>query len=404
VTAPGPGERSPLTALEPLPRAAQLRWLGLAALALLVVALGVYWFTHRAAEGDGRAPPPPDTFKPTAQQLKTFTIEPVAARAFASVEVADGRITVDADRATPVYSPFSGRIAMLNAGLGDAVAAGAPLATIEASEFVQAQNDLAAALAQERLTRAALERKQALLEAQGASQQDVQQAEADHATAAAALAAVDSRLAILGRSAAEIAQLKAGAHGDARVTLKAPIAGVVVDRQAGPGQYIQAGGGTPLYTIADTKSVWVVGNVRESDAREVHPGQPVEVRVPAWPERVFNARLNYVAATVDAATHRVMVRAQLANGDGALKPEMLASLRIVTSAAGSAVAVPEGAVVYEGAQAHVWVVHEGDLIGLREIRVGRSGDGFVEVREGLKAGERVVTRGSLFIDRAARHD
>ncbi len=404
MNAPGSDGRPPMTALEPLPRATQFRWLALAAAACVGIALAVFWFTHRAPESSGPAPPPPDTFRPTAQQLKTFTIEPVATRPFATVEVADGRITVDADRATPVYSPFSGRIAKLDAGLGDAVAAGSTLATIESSEFAQAQNDLAVALAQERLTRAALERKRALLEAQGASQQDVQQAEADHSTAAAALAAVENRLAILGRSGAEIEQLKAGAHGDARVALKSPLAGVVVDRQAGPGQYIQAGGATPLYTIADTKTVWAIGNVRESDAREVRAGQPVEVRVPAWPERVFGARLNFVAATVDPATHRVTVRAELANADGALKPEMLASLRIVTSAAGASVAVPEGAVVYEGAQAHVWVVRDGDVIGLREIRVGRTSDGFVEVREGLKAGERVVTRGSLFIDRAARHD
>jgi cobalt-zinc-cadmium efflux system membrane fusion protein len=188
------------------------------------------------------------------------------------------------------------------------------------------------------------------------------------------------------------------------VALRAPIAGVVVDRQAGPGQYIQAGGGTPLYTIADTRTVWAIGNVPESEARDVRRGQALEVRVPAWPERVFSARLSYVAAAVDPATHRLTVRAELANADGALKPEMLASLRIVTSAADAAVAVPEGAVVYEGERAHVWVVREGNLIGLREIKVGRSAEGLVEVRDGLKAGERVVTRGSLFIDRAARHD
>ena len=402
MSTPDPYGRASLPAS--LSRAAQLRWLAVAAAGLVVVALAIYWFAHRGRD-EGAAPAlPADTFQPSAQQLRTFTIEPVATHAFASVEVADGRIAVDADRATPVYSPFSGRIAVLHAGLGDTVAAGATLATIEASEFVQAQNDLAAAVAQERLTRAALERKQALFAAQGASQQDLQQAEADHATAAAALAAVHGRLAILGKAPAEIDALAAGGRGDARVPLRAPITGVVVDRQAGPGQYIQAGGGTPLYTIADTRTVWAIGNVPESEARDVRRGQALEVRVPAWPERVFSARLSYVAAAVDPATHRLTVRAELANADGALKPEMLASLRIVTSAADAAVAVPEGAVVYEGERAHVWVVREGNLIGLREIKVGRGADGLVEVRDGLKAGERVVTRGSLFIDRAARHD
>ena len=403
MSAPGP-EAPPPTALESLPRAVQLGWLALATAALCALVLGGYWLEHRRGEGQGAPPPPPDSFRPTAQQLKTFTIEQVSSRPFASVEVADGRIAVDADRATPVYSPFSGRIAALHAALGDAVAAGAPLATIEAGEFVQAQSDLAAALAQDRLTRAALDRKRALYEAEGASQQELQQAEAERATAAAALAAVENRLAIQGKTAAEIADLEGGAQGDARVALKAPLAGVVVDRQAGPGQYIQAGAGAPLYTIADTRTVWVIGNVRESDAGDVRRGQAVEVRVPAWPGRTFGARLSYVAATVDPATHRLTVRAELANGDGALKPEMLATLRIVTGVAGSAVAVPEGAVVYEGERAHVWVVRDGELITLREVRIGRSGEGFVEVREGLKPGERIVTRGSLFIDRAARHD
>ncbi len=386
-----------------MPRAAQLRWLAIAAVVMLVVALAFYSLTHRAPEPAAGAGAAPDTFKPSAQQLKTFAVEAVASHAFASVEVADGRIAVDADRATPVYSPFSGRIATLQARLGDEVAAGATLAVIEAAEFVQAQGDLASAVAQERLTRSALERKQALYAAQGASQQDVQQAEADRATAAAALAAAENRLAILGRSSAEIVAMKSGAHGDARVALRAPLAGIVVDRQAGPGQYVQAGGG-PLYTIADTRNVWAIGNLRERDARDARRGQAVEVRVAAWPERVFNARLNYVAATVDPVTHRVAVRADIANADGALKPEMLASLRIVTRAAGSSAAVPEGAVVYEGERAHVWVVGESDVVGLREIRVGRNGDGLVEVLEGLRAGEKVVTRGSLFIDRAARHD
>lgn len=182
MTAPGGDEQAPAIALAPLPLAAQLRWL----------ALAVYGLTHRPGDGAGGPVPPPDTFRPSAQQLKTFTIEPVATRSFATVEVADGRIAVDADRATPVYSPFSGRIATLHAGLGDEVAAGAALATIEASEFVQVRSDLATALA----------RKQALYAAQGASLQDVQQAEADRATAEAALAAVESRLAILRRQLA----------------------------------------------------------------------------------------------------------------------------------------------------------------------------------------------------------
>lgn len=405
MTGPAPDSGEPAAVLSPVSRARQLRWLGLATVAVVVVAGPLTWVARHDREATAEAPAsPPNTFQSTPQQLKTLTVEPVATHAFVSVEVADGRIAVNADRTTPVYSPFSGRIVALIAGPGDEVSAGAPLATVEATEFIQAQNDLAVSLAQLRLTQAAETRKRSLYEVQGASLADVQQAEADRATATAALDAVENRLRILGRSEADIARLRSGGRMEGRVSLPSPIKGVIVDRQAGPGQYLQAGAGTPIFTVADTRTVWVIGNVPEGDASRVKRGQLIEVRVPAWPDRVFGARLEYVAATVDPATHRVTVRGALPNGDGALKPEMLATLRIVTSGLTASPAVPQGAVVYEGEHAHVWVVGNGDVIGLREVRTGRSSNGLVEVLVGLKPGERVVTRGSLFIDRAARHD
>jgi cobalt-zinc-cadmium efflux system membrane fusion protein len=127
----------------------------------------------------------------------------------------------------------------------------------------------------------------------------------------------------------------------------------------------------------------------------------MEVRVPAYPQRAFDARVTYVAAVVDPVTHRLPVRAEIDNRDGALKPEMFASFRIRTSDPAESPAIPEAAVVYEGDAAHVWVVQGEGLLAYRAIRTGRSSDGFVEVLEGLKPGERIVTKGGLFIDQVA---
>jgi cobalt-zinc-cadmium efflux system membrane fusion protein len=129
-------------------------------------------------------------------------------------------------------------------------------------------------------------------------------------------------------------------------------------------------------------------------------GQSVEVRVLAYPQRDFKARVTHVAALVDPVTHRLPVRAEIDNRDGALKPDMFANFRILTSDASESPAVPEAAVVHEGDSAHVWVV-AGDLLSYRAIKTGRSNDALVEVLEGLKAGERIVTKGGLFIDQAA---
>jgi cobalt-zinc-cadmium efflux system membrane fusion protein len=271
---------------------------------------------------------------------------------------------------------------------------------VEASEFVQAQNDLKVAAAQVKLARINETRKHALYDAKGGSLQDWQQAQADLASAETALNAVRNRLQIFGKTPVDIANLESLQAMNPVATIVAPLAGVVVDRQVGPGQYLQAGG-APVFTIADPSSVWLLANVREADSGSVNLGQPVEVRVLAYPKRIFKARVTYVAAVVDPVTHRLPVRAEIDNRDLALKPEMFATFRIVTSGATESPAVPAAAVVYEGAAAHVWVVAGDGLVAYRAIRTGRSDDGLVEVLDGLKTGERIVTKGGLFIDQAA---
>jgi len=387
----------------------QVRWLGgvAAAIALAVVA---WWLLQRQfsqASTQPEAPAPPGTFRSTPEQLKTLSITPVSSAAFRGIEVTDGSIAFNGDRTTPVFSPYSGHIIHILAKPGDTLRRGAPLATIDASEFVQAQSDLVAAVAQSKLARANESRKRGLYEAKGGSLQDWQQAQADLATAEGGLKAVRNRLRILGKTDAEIDALESSDHVNATATLTAPIDGVVVDRQLGPGQYVQAGSGAAVFTLADLSSVWLVANVREEDAPLVHTGQSVEVSVDAFPDQTFKAHVVYVAAQVDANTHRLQVRAEMANPSGALKPAMFASFRIITSDAVASPAVPEGAVVYDGSQAHVWVLTSdarGPLISLRPITVGRTDQRVVQVLTGLKVGERVVTRGSLFIDRAVTGD
>jgi cobalt-zinc-cadmium efflux system membrane fusion protein len=372
---------------------------------ILVVAVALTWLSGRGfLRGNSpEAPPPPPagTFRPTVQQLKTLTIEPVALRQFVSEERTEGKIAVNGDRATPVYSPYSGRVTRVIANLGDVVAQGAPLATIDASEFSQAQNDLRTGMAQLKLARISETRKHALYDIKGGSLADWQQAQAELAAAETTLSAVRSRLRILGYADTQIDQLATAEHFEPATNILAPIRGVIVDRQVGPGQYAQSGAATPVYTIADLSSVWLLANVREADAARVQRGQTVEVHVLAYPDRIFSAHVVYVAPTIDANTHRLTVRAVIDNSDGALKPEMFANFVIQTSQAAQSPAVPEGAVIYEGESAHVWVLQSDNAIAIRPIRVGRTNDGFVEVLEGLQPGDRVVTKGSLFIDRAA---
>jgi len=386
------------------PPSRQITVLGVVAGSVLLILLLIWLISRGLGHSAGAAQPPPSaagTFHPSAQQLKTLTVEAVALRPFVSEERTEGKIAVNGDRSTPEFSPYSGRITRVIANLGDEVAQGAVLATIDASEFTQGVNDLRAAEAQLKLARLAETRKHALYDIKGGSLADWQQSQAELSAAETALGAARSRLRILGHSDSQIDQLANADHFEPATSIVAPIRGVVVDRQIGPGQYAQSGAATPVYTIADLSSVWLIANVREADAARMHRGQSVDVGVLAYPNRAFSARVVYVAPTIDPNTHRLTVRAVIDNADGALKPEMFATFVITTSAADQSPAVPEGAVVYEGDTAHVWVLQTDSSLIVRPIRAGRTNDGFVEVLEGLKSGERVVTSGSLFIDRAA---
>jgi cobalt-zinc-cadmium efflux system membrane fusion protein len=338
----------------------------------------------------------------TPAQLSTLTVNTVATVGFRSEQAADGRIALNSDTATQIFSPYSGRVIRVIAGIGEHVRKGAPLLAIEASEFSQTQSDLLNAVTQLKLARIAEQRRHAAFESKGGSLQDWQQAQADLAAAQTTLDSVRNRLRIFGLPEEQIDSLEHEKSASPVTYVRAPIDGVVTDRQVGPGQYLQAGGPTPVYTLGNLETVWLVADVREIDAPLVEVGQDVEVRVLAFPGKVFKAKLTSVGSTVDPVTRRVPVRATIENQDGKLKPQMFATFSIITSGATDALAVPEEAVVREGEAARVWVLGSNNDLALRVIRTGRISNGMVEVLDGLKPGEKVVTRGSLFIDRAAQ--
>jgi cobalt-zinc-cadmium efflux system membrane fusion protein len=415
-----------------LPRPVQFVLVG-AFLALLVLLFAGGAVVQRLL---GRSEPAPATaeatpqsagaaFKPTDRQWATLKIQTVQDQVFQPAAETDGKIALDDDLVTPVFSPYSGRVTRLIARAGDSVQRGDALFAIQATELAQAQNDLISTASGLKTARAQLnlaetneKRQHALYLSQGAALKDWQQAQVDLATAqggmnsaSIALASVRSRLRIMGKTDADIAAIEATADPlslDADSLVRAPIGGTVVQRQIGLGQNIvsaSGGASVPVFMIGDMAKVWMVANAREDDAPYLHKGDPVQVHVPAYPNRVFNGRLNYVAASLDATTHRLPVRAEVDNPDGALKPEMFASFRIITGAGVANPAVPQDAVVYEGDAAHVWLADDqAKTLTIQPIKPGRIHDGLVEVLAGLKAGEKIVTAGAVFIDRAVTGD
>ena len=354
-------------------------------------------------------------YTPTPAEWASLTIQPVTERAFRAEYVTEGKIAVDEDRSTPVFSPYAGRVTKLLARPGDSVTQGQALFVIEAADNVQAQNDFVAANGALNKARSALDlaelqdkRAKDLFEGKAVPLKDYQQTQAnliqaqnDLRSAQTALEAARNKLRILGLTDEAITAFQEKGRINPETTIFSPIKGTVVQRKIGPGQYVNAGASDPVFVIGDLSTVWLTAFVRETDASNVSVGQEVAFNVLALPGRPLTARINYVAAAIDPATRRLLVRATIDNKDGLLKPEMFANVTIYSAGDHPALGVPKQALIYEGDQVRVWVAHEDKSIELRQIKTGLTNGDLVEVEGNLKPGEQIVTKGSLFIDRAA---
>src|SRR3569833_2791589 len=352
---------------------------------------------------------------PSETEWATLSIEPVCEKIFRAEHVTEGKVAVDEDRSTPVFSPYAGRVTKLLARPGDNVKQGQPLFEIEAADTVQAQNDFIAGITAVNKAKSALDlaqiqdkRAKDLFEGRAIPLKDFQQAEAtlvqaqnDMRSAQTALDAARSKLRILGITDATITDFQNKGLIDREITINSPITGTVVQRKVGPGQYVNAGASDPVFVIGDLSTVWLTGYVREADADDVAVGQDISFTVLASPGRTRTAKVNYVATAIDPTTRRLTIRATIDNSDNSLKPEMFANVTIFSAGDHPAVAVPKQALIYEADRVRLWVAHDDKTIELRPVNVGLSSGNLIEVTENLHPGEQVVVKGGLFIARAA---
>src|SRR4051794_12625655 len=398
------------------------RWAMPVALVTLAIGTGYYGFAKVGAgaktghsEVSSQSRKGFQRYTPSPAEWASLTIQPVTERGFRSENVTEGKIAIDEDRSTPVFSPYAGRVTRLLARPGDQVVKGQPLFVIEAADNVQAQNDFIAAMSAMNKAKSALDlaqlqgtRAKDLFEGKAVPLKDYQQSQAtliqaqnDMRASQTAMEAARNKLRILGLTDEDIATFQEKGRINPETTIFAPIAGTVVQRKIGPGQYVNAGASDPVYVIGDLSTVWMAAFVRETDAASVSVGQEVTFNVLALPDRPLSAQLNYVATAIDPATRRLLVRATIDNKDGMLKPEMFANVTIYSASDHPAVGVPKTALIYEGDQVRIWVAHEDRTIELRQIKPGLINGDLVEVIGNLRPREQIVTKGSLFIDRAA---
>jgi Cu(I)/Ag(I) efflux system membrane fusion protein len=195
---------------------------------------------------------------------------------------------------------------------------------------------------------------------------------------------------------AELEKLRRGDAPLRTVIIRSPVAGTVVEKMAVQG--MRFGLGEALFRIVDTSTMWVMAEVYEQDLALVKAGDMARVTVNAWPEQSFEGRVALIYPSVGREARTARLRIEIANPDGRLRADMAATVEIAAPIGGSRVAVPESAVIDSGRRQVVLVERGEGRYEPRPVRLGARSPGFVQVLDGLKPGERVVTQATFLID------
>ena len=328
-------------------------------------------------------------FGANAPQLAFLQIKPVGAYPEPLAEALNARLAYDDNHTSRVFSPVAGRVLRIATETGRQVKAGDPLLVLDSPDFFQAVSDDAKADADLVRKQAAYARARQLFEVQGIARKDVESAEADLHQAEA-----EAR-----RTRAYMKKLNSGAlSAQGEFVLRAPVAGVVSERQVNAGSEVRPDAANPLFVITDPKRLWVLVDLPERQVDKVAAGQAVSIEVDAYPDEVFAGRVSVVSATLDPVTRRIQVRCDVDNSQQKLKPEMFARVTPISDSKSDMPRIPNTAIVTQGLYSYLFVEQAPGVLQRRRISLGTQDSEYSYVKEGLQAGERVVTSGALLIN------
>jgi len=335
------------------------------------------------------------TFQVTQDQRAHVQVVPVQKENLPRTLRLTGAVAYNSFLTSPVFAAIGGPVHEILVAPGQFVHKGQPLLTVTSPDYSASRGAFlkardAYALADKLYTRA----KE--LYAHGAiAEADLEQAETTRNQAHADLESSADTLRALGLKDPE-AVAKNPAQSTAEIPVIAPVSGEIVERLVGPGQLLQAGA-TQCFTISDTNTVWVLVNVYQSDLAYVHQGQEVEISTDSYPEK-FHGKISYIAPGLDATTRTLQARIVTQNPGKKLKKDMYVAATVRAGALQNVLTVPDAAVLRDTEnEPFVYVQTGATEFARRQVTLGESNNGRIQLTSGVKEAERVAGNGSLFL-------
>lgn len=335
-------------------------------------------------------------FSVPADQMAHIQVAPVEATRLPRVLRLTGSVAYNNFKTTPVITQIGGPVSRILVSPGEVVRAGQPMLYVSSPDYAQLRTTYLKARDALALSEKSYSRAKDLYAHHAIAEADLQQAESTRNQADADLQSAQQSLKVLGINQPD---RLLNDPVSPEIPVLAPIVGEVVERLVAPGQVLQAGT-TQCFTISDMSTVWVLANVYEHDLGYVRLGDPVVIQTDAYPEN-FNGKISYVATALDPNSRTLQVRIETNNPGKKLKRDMYVTALVHAGVEESALTVPDAAILRNNEnQPFVYVAENAGQPGefaQRLVNIGDSQEGKTHVLSGLRAGERVVADGSLFL-------
>ena len=337
----------------------------------------------------------PAVVAPGPELLAQLQLSEISQRPIAETVRVAGRIDFDEQRLARIGATVTGRVTQIDVQLGQDVQKGEVLARLNSSELSSQQLAYLKARAQLELNRRNAERAKALFEADVIGAAEMQRRESEYQISVAETRAAADQLRLLGVSTAAIERLGKEGAVDSVTPVVATLGGVVVERKLAQGQVVQPA--DTLFVVADLSRLWAVAQIPEQQISLIKAGQSVSIEVPALGNEKLVGKLIFVGQTVNPDTRTVLVRTELENRDGRLKPAMLATM-LIEARPVERLVIPASAVVRENDEDHVFIVEGDGIFRLVQVKLGAENGGLRVVLSGLKGNEKLVSGGAFHLN------
>lgn len=299
-----------------------------------------------------------------------------------------GEVSFDQDKVVRVLPLTSGQVLDVNVSLGDYVHAGQLLATLKSAEVAGLYQESSSATADLATAEKNLQNAKALVRSGMATDRDVTQAQSDYDKAQSNLERSKEVISIYGQN---------NTSRNGLIAIKAPISGYIVEKKISAGTQVRPDNADNLFTISDLRDVWVLANVYENDLARLHEGCLAEVSTLAYPDKVFRGKIDHISEVLDPENKVLKARICLPNPGNLLRPEMFTAVRVRNENGFRAVTIPASAPIMDFGKSYVIVLHDPCHYEARQVHILKTTGEKAYLKDGLAAGESVVTKEQLLL-------